>query len=90
MKTKLVRFLRYSAIALGIIAVAWTALTFYVEKKGPAKRWRVGNDSEQKVLIVFDPDPFYNLDEKVCMSFANALAEQHMNDRESCGKHVNQ
>ena len=33
---------------------------------------------EKKVLIIFDPDPFYNLDEQICLSFGQALAEKNM------------
>lgn len=73
MKTK--KRLRYFVVALSVVAVVWTILTIYVELSGPAKEWELGNDERQDVLIVFDPDPFYNLDEKVCRSFANGLIQ---------------
>jgi len=61
---------------LAVILFGWLALTVYVERKGPAKSWAFGvPESRRKALIIFDPDPFYNLDEKVCASFANALSE---------------
>jgi hypothetical protein len=66
----------YVTATIGIIMFAWLILTLYVERKGPAKNWSFGvRGSRHNALIVFDPDPFYNLDEKVCASFAIALAE---------------
>jgi len=58
------------------ILVGWLILTVYVEREGAAKEWTFGTPgSTHKALIIFDPDPFYNLDEKVCASFARALSE---------------
>lgn len=55
----------------------WTLLTFFVEKKGPEYTMIIGNPvSNQKALIVFDPDPFYNLDAQICKSFAQGLAKK--------------
>lgn len=62
----------------GIVMITWTALTFYVEKKGPAKQWTLGEYGRKRALIVFDPDPFYNLDEQVSLSLANGLADTGM------------
>lgn len=31
------------------------------------------------MLIVYDPDPFYNLDEKLCRAFAKGLAKNDIN-----------
>jgi hypothetical protein len=73
MKTR--KRLRYVLVAVALVALAWIALTIYVERQGPAKEWDLGSDGSHEVLIVFDPDPFYNLDEKVCRSFANGLIQ---------------
>jgi hypothetical protein len=73
MKTK--KRLRYLLIASLAVLLSWAALTVYVERQGPAQEWELGNDGRYEVLIVFDPDPFYNLDEKVCRSFANGLVQ---------------
>lgn len=73
------KFLRYVLVATTIIVISWTVLTIYVELEGPAKEWNLGNEDGPKVLIVFDPDPFYNLDEKVCVSFGKALSENKVN-----------
>lgn len=79
MKRKLLS--RYLLSTLVIISLGWIALTFYVERTGPSKEWVLGKESERQVLIVYDPDPFYNLDEKVCMAFAKAMTEHEINVR---------
>ena len=79
MRTK--RIVRYFIWTAAIIALAWTILTLYVEGKGPEKDLSFGPGDGKKVLIVFDPDPFYNLDEQVCSSFAKALAENNISAR---------
>lgn len=62
--------------------VGWTALTLYVERPGPPKQWEFNNNHHTtKALIVFDADPFYNLDEQICLSFAKALSENGFNVR---------
>ena len=63
---------------VAVILIGWLLLTIYVERKGPAKAWAFGiPESTRKALIVFDPDPFYNLDEQICASFARALSENN-------------
>jgi hypothetical protein len=71
--------LQYFAAAIVFILAGWSILTLYVEKQGPGKQWNLGKTHGRKVLIIFDPDPFYNLDEQVCNSFGMALAEENMN-----------
>jgi hypothetical protein len=68
--------LRNSAILiLGGIAVVWTILTVWVERAGPGSTWTAGDAAaERTALIVFDPDPKYNLDDQVCRAFAEGLA----------------
>jgi hypothetical protein len=75
MKGKNISFALIAIIA--IILVAWTMLTLYVERNGPANRWQVSKSDGKTALVVFDPDPFYNLDERVCLSFSKALAEKN-------------
>lgn len=78
MKKKLV--LRYLVAALILVVVGWTALTIYVETTGPSKQWAFESGNAKKTaLVIFDPDPFYNLDEQVCKSFGKALAESEIN-----------
>lgn len=62
---------------LGVIAIVWTMLTFYVQREGPEAMSSIGESvNNPKALIVYDPDPFYDLDEQVCTSFALGLAEE--------------
>jgi len=59
-----------------IIVIGWIALTIIVERTGPKESWTYGNqNSVAKVILVYDPDPFFNLDEQVCKAFAQVLGE---------------
>ena len=59
---------------LGIIAIIWTGLTFIVQFKGVEKMVVFGEANVgREALVVYDPDPLYNLDEQVCESFAKGL-----------------
>lgn len=59
---------------LTILAV-WVILTIWVNAKGKSRLLTFGNTAAgRQVLIVYDPDPLYNLDAKVCKTFAQGLA----------------
>lgn len=59
------------------VLLFWIALTIWVEYSGGEKTSFVGNrSSSKKALIVYNPDPIYNLDEQVCEKFAEGLAGQ--------------
>ena len=59
-----------------IVPGIWTLLTFWAEAKGESHQWEVGSpQSSRKALVIYDPDPFYNLDEQVSRSFAAGLSE---------------
>jgi len=61
-------------IVSGILAV-WTLLTFWAEAEGPEKSILMGDArSTFNVLIVYDPDPIYNLDEQVCERFGKTIS----------------
>jgi hypothetical protein len=61
-------------ITAAVLVVWWISLTLWVEREGPKKSWELGNKAAtKKVLIVYDPDPFYNLDEQICRSFGEAF-----------------
>lgn len=61
-------------ILSGILAV-WILLTFWAEAKGPAKSTQMGvAKSAFNVLVVYDPDPIYNLDEQVCERFGKTIS----------------
>jgi hypothetical protein len=73
MKRKIIRYLLATAI---LVIVGWTALTIYVETAGPSREWILQSESSTRnAIVVFDPDPFYNLDEQICISFGKALSE---------------
>lgn len=59
------------------IAIVWTILTVWVNYSGKQQStWIKSKEGNLKALIVFNPDPFYNLDEQVCTSFADALSQE--------------
>lgn len=61
------------------VIIIWALLTFWAESKGKAKQWTYGKlSSPQKVLIIYDPDPFYNLDEQLCRAFAEELRDKQV------------
>lgn len=62
------------------IAIIWGGLTIWAEMpRGANKQWEYGPGvSAEKVLIVYNPDPFYNLDEQVCKAFAEELAARQI------------
>ena len=66
---------RFLKIILSI-AVFWGALTIFVEMPGPSReKIFMAGDSHPSAMIVYDADPFYNLDEQVCTAFAESLVE---------------
>lgn len=65
------------AIILFVILFIWAILTIWVERTGERKLSELGDIGNAKhALIIYDPDPFYNLDEKVCQSFGESLSEE--------------
>jgi hypothetical protein len=68
--------LKILVFTLVLISISWTALTLWVEQEGAAKDVELGNSENGKTaLIVYDPDPFYNLDQQVCEAFGQSLAD---------------
>jgi flavorubredoxin len=63
-------------IILSIILFIWFVLTLWVENEASPRSTQMGDISAQhSALIVYDPDPLYNLDQQVCESFARGLVE---------------
>ena len=59
---------------IGLVLIIWTVLTLWVQYSGKEFLYEYKADqSEASALIVFNPDPLYNLDEQVCKSFAEGL-----------------
>ena len=71
------KLIRVTGIIALVVGAAWALLTVWAESPGPKRSWKLGNpQAPKRVLIVYDPDPFYNLDEQVCRSFGQALADK--------------
>ncbi|MEZ5015517.1 MAG: hypothetical protein R2800_00565 [Flavipsychrobacter sp.] len=65
-------------IAIVILAI-WIGLTIWVEiPKGNTITHLGEQNAPQKALIVYNPDPLYNLDEQVCNAFAQELAQHNI------------
>ncbi|WP_120650493.1 hypothetical protein [Aquimarina sp. AD1] len=63
-------------LVIGLILGIWMTLSIVVRKKGAKRVSFIGSSTnEYKALIIYDPDPIYNLDEKISRSFAKGLAE---------------
>lgn len=76
MMKKLLTITGITALAIGAV---WTALTVWAERTGPKRSWQLGSlTAKKRALIVYDPDPFYNLDEQVSRAFGQALANGGM------------
>jgi hypothetical protein len=55
---RLLKLFKYALATAGLLVLAWTLLTLFVQKKGPSKSWHFFNAGSKKALIVFDPDLF--------------------------------
>ncbi len=62
-------------IILGVILLVWAFLSIFVEQKGQMFSKSFGDFHARTALVVYDPDPFYNLDEQICLSIAKGLSE---------------
>lgn len=57
-----------------MILFVWFLLTRYVQQASTIYVSNLGeNKPGKKAVILFNPDPFYNLDEKIAMRFAGTL-----------------
>jgi hypothetical protein len=75
-KFRISRFLRRLSIVIATILIGWTLLTLWVEREGnPVMEILGAPDHHPHALIVYDPDPFYNLDYRVCRTFGQVLAD---------------
>lgn len=62
-------------VVLAMTIIIWVVLSVVVAKTGPEKIATIGENGDLKALIVYDPDPIYNLDEKISIAFAEGLGE---------------
>jgi hypothetical protein len=59
-----------------VISIIWLGLTVFAQFTGGEKTNTFGDKgANQNALVVYNPDPFYNLDEQVSNAFAERLAE---------------
>ncbi len=73
------KLLTITGITVLAIGAVWAFLTVWAERTGPKRSWQLGNlAAKKRALIIYDPDPIYNLDEQVSRSFGQALADKGM------------
>ena len=71
---RIISFLRFPVIGLMIL---WIALTIFVQLKGEKKLSVFGEGYHgQNAMIIYDPDPIYNLDEKLANQLAKGISSQ--------------
>lgn len=71
------RFLRITLRIVIGIALFWGILTFFVQGEGPAFSSDFGElDAEKNALILYDPDPFYDLDAQVCLGMSETISAE--------------
>lgn len=71
---------RILIIITSVLLVSWLFLTIIAEKQGPATSLQLGIlPRNHKALVVYDPDPFNNLDQKICESFGNVFSKKQWN-----------
>lgn len=64
---------------LVFVLLTWTGLTLWVDREGPSKLEKFTSpDDSLRVLLVYDPDPIYNLDEQICKSIGRGLSSQRV------------
>ena len=73
------------------IGVIWAILTVWMQFSGKEKVEIVQAERELKrALIVYNPDPIYNLDAKVCRSFAKGLLNHQISSTIASVKSVDE
>jgi len=79
-------------LKLGVTIIAvWTVLTLWVQYSGKQNVQYVQAENEiKKALIIYNPDPIYNLDEQVCQSFAQGLRDHNISSKIATVKSVDQ
>jgi len=66
---------KWGYLFIGII-LFWMVLTIWANNSGNDRALSLGSEtSTYTALIVYNPDPIYNLDEQVCHAFAEGLKE---------------
>ncbi|PKL79575.1 MAG: hypothetical protein CVV25_07430 [Ignavibacteriae bacterium HGW-Ignavibacteriae-4] len=67
---------------LSIVSIVWIGLTIWVQFSNSGDEIIIGETGgEPTVLITYNPDPIYNLDEQICIAFAKGLATNGIKSR---------
>jgi len=70
------KFLTIPYILISILSI-WLLTTLWAQFGGIQREVFIGDPkAEKRALIVYNPDPFYNLDEQVAKSFAYGLYQE--------------
>ena len=71
------RFLRVLIWVLSPILLIWLALTLWVQQPRAMASWTTEPEGEKgKALILYNPDPIYDLDAQLARAFSEGLASQ--------------
>lgn len=63
-----------SLLVIGTILFVWLALTVWVQVKGPKFTTSFGIYGDPTALLIYDPDPIYDLDKQVCVTLGEVLS----------------
>ena len=78
------RVFRIISRVLLSIGLIWGLLTIWVEQLRPAQTWEFPVQTPKgNILVLFNPDPIYNLDQQVAESFATAAQQHARSSRQS-------
>ena len=70
------RFIRVLAWIFGPILLIWLALTLWVQQERSATTWSTQwAGARREALILYNPDPIYNLDAQLARAFSEGLKE---------------
>ena len=71
------RYLKIILKLLVIVAISWGFLTLWVQQQRPAGVQEfIPDQTLGRVLVVYNPDPIYDLDCQMAASFAKGLSQQ--------------
>lgn len=78
MRLKIKRKSMIVVILFAILGVLWAVLTLIAQREREAAPVYIGREanSRKRALMIYNPDLFYNLDQKVCTAMAHGLAAQ--------------